>query len=481
MAQIIQAVAWEVWLILLPLIGALVCFVLPRLAVVFGLLVAAAITVCAVGAGLRLTLHGAYRYNIGGWGAPLGIDLYSDGLSMLMLAASTLVGLGVSVYANIYFAAPRARVFWPLWLFLWAALNALFLSADVFNLYVTLELLGLAAVSLVALAGGLDALRAAIRYLLVSLVGSLAYLLGVALLYHSLGSVDIAILAIRVVPNPAVWTGLGLMAAGLLLKTAIFPLHFWLPAAHANAPAPVSALLSALVVKACFYILLRLWLEIFPQPVPLSGQLLGILGAAAVVWGGIQALRQQRLKLMIAYSTLAQLGYLFLGFALAGPLVWAGIVYLALSHALAKAAMFMAAGNMMICGGSDAIDKLDHVAQRLPLTLTAFGLAGVSSMGLPPSGGFIAKWILLEAALEAGQWWWAAVLILGGLLTGGYVFRVIGHAFKQPAAAPQARPVPVAMEWVPLLLAAGAILLGFLAPGVLPIMHVGDPFAGPGN
>jgi formate hydrogenlyase subunit 3/multisubunit Na+/H+ antiporter MnhD subunit len=196
----------------------------------------------------------------------LGIDLYADGLSLLMLMVTALVGLGISVYSSGYFKRDKAVHFWPLWMFLWAALNALFLSGDIFNLYVTLELMGLAAVALVALAGGADALTSAMRYLLVSLLGSLAYLLGVALLYHGFGSVDIAILAQRVEPSPAARAAVGLMSVGLLLKTALFPLHFWLPPAHASAPAPVSALLSALVVKASFYILLRLWLEIFPLP-----------------------------------------------------------------------------------------------------------------------------------------------------------------------------------------------------------------------
>jgi len=309
---------------------------------------------------------------------------------------------------------------------LWAALNALFLSADIFNLYVSLELMGLAAVALVALTKGADALTGAMRYLLVSLLGSLFFLLGVALLYHSFGSVDIALLAERMEPSPAVWAAMGLMSAGLLLKTALFPLHFWLPPAHASAPAPVSALMSALVVKASFYILLRLWLEIFPLTNAALAQFLGLLGAAAVLWGGLQALRQTRLKLLIAYSTVAQIGYLFLAFPLASIIGWKGALYILLSHAAAKAAMFMAAGNILHFGGHDRIADLDRVVQRLPLSITAFALAGVSIMGLPPSGGFIGKWLLLEAAIRSAQWWWGIILILGGLLSAAWVFKVIG-------------------------------------------------------
>jgi len=469
---------WGVMAILLPLAGALVCFLWPRRTVSLGLVTALGVVACVVGLGWQVVGQGAQRYAVGGWGAPLGIDLYADGLSLLMLMVTAVVGLGISVYSTGYFERKPATLFWPLWLFLWAALNALFLSADIFNLYITLELLGLAAVALVALAGGADALTSAMRYLLVSLLGSLFYLLGVALLYHSFGSVDIAILAQRVEPSPAVWTAVGLMSAGLLLKTALFPLHFWLPPAHASAPTPVSALLSALVVKASFYILLRLWLEIFPLTTSALGQLLGLLGAAAVLWGGVQALRQTRLKLLIAYSTVAQLGYLFLAFPLGSSIAWKGALYLLLSHALAKAAMFMAAGNIMRFGGHDRIADLDRVAHRLPLTVTAFALAGVSSMGLPPSGGFIGKWLLLDAALRAGQWWWVIILILGGLLAAAYIFKVIGYAFTQAGVLHETETVPITMEWAALALALAAVLLGLFAPWPLALMEIGLPFGG---
>ena len=473
-----RQIPWEVMLIMLPLTGAMACFFWPRRAITLGLITALGVVVCVAGLGWRVLEQGAQRYAVGGWNAPLGIDLYADGLSLLMLMVTAVVGLGISVYSIGYFERRQAAHFWPLWLFLWTALNALFLSADIFNLYVTLELLGLAAVALVALAGGANALTAAMRYLLVSLLASLCYLLGVALLYHNFGSVDIAILAQRVELSPAVWAAMGLMSAGLLLKSALFPLHFWLPPAHASAPAPVSALLSALVVKASFYILLRLWLEIFPPAGAAPGQLFGVLGSAAVLWGGIQALRQTRLKLLIAYSTVAQLGYLFLAFPLASSVAWKGSLYLLLSHALAKAAMFMAAGNILRFCGHDRIVGLDRVAQRLPVTMTAFALAGVSIIGLPPSGGFIGKWMLLEAALRAGQWWWVIILILGGLLAGAYVFKVIGYAFTQAGVLRQTSRVPMTMEWAALAMALAALLLGLVALWPLSLMEIGLPFGG---
>ena len=152
------------------------------------------------------------------------------------------------------------------------------------------------------------------------------------------------------------------------------------------------------------------------------------------------------------------------------------MLYLLLSHALAKAAMFMAAGNILHFGGHDRIAELDRVAQRLPLTLAAFSLAGISIIGLPPSGGFIAKWLLLEAALDSEQWWWVVVLMLGGLLAAGYIFKVIGHAFTQADLSHEARAVPANMEWAALTLACAAILLGFLVPAVTLLLDIGSPF-----
>lgn len=470
---------WIIWIILIPLMGAMLCFMWPRRVNLLGMISAVATALTSVALYLQLLDDGAIRYTLGGWGAPLGIDLYADGLSVLMLLITALVGFGVSVYGLGYFKQDNNNPagFWPLWLLMWTGLNGLFLAGDVFNLYVTLELLGLSAVALVALAGSKDALVGAMRYLLVSLLGSFCYLLGVALLYHAYGTVDIQLLGAVVNANPATYAALGLMVAAMMLKSALFPLHFWLPSAHASAPAPVSALLSALVVKASFYLLLRLWLDVFPTVTVNLGLVLGVLGVAAIIWGSIQALHQTRLKLLVAYSTVAQLGYLFLPFALLSPLAWQGGVYFILSHALAKAAMFLAAGNILRYGGHDRIADLDRVAQRLPITMTAFCLAGVSLMGLPPSGGFIAKWLLLEAALTHNQWVWAMVIIVGGLLAAAYVFKVVGYAFTKAEHPHDAKPVPLTMEWAALGLAVSAIVLGLNATYPLALVEVGAPLS----
>ena len=215
---------------------------------------------------------------------------------------------------------PEARaplVFWTLLMAVWGALNIVFLGSDLFNLFVALELLTFGAVPLVCLDGRAETLAAALRYLLFALLGSVLYLLGTALLYGAYGTLDIVLLSGRVRPEPATWVAAALMTVGLLAKTALFPLHLWLPPAHAGAPAPASAVLSSLVVKASFFLIVRLWFDVMPGlPSEAAGQLLGTLGAAAIVFGSVLALRQARLKLLIAYSTVAQIGYLFLLFPL---------------------------------------------------------------------------------------------------------------------------------------------------------------------
>ena len=486
---------WGVWTVILPLFGAVVAFLAgPRGGARIGLLVSLAVVVCAAGLASDLLEFGAWRHDIGGWGAPLGIALVVDGLSGVMIILTAVVGALVGLHASSYLAprpsqSPdevaaqehRRRYFWPLWLFLWAALGGLYLSADLFNLYVTLELVGLSAIPLVALAGG-PALAAAMRYLLVSMLGSLVWLFGVALLYGHYGALDIAHLSRVLVAGPAVWAAIALMTGGMLLKTALFPLHFWLPPAHASAPAPVSALLSGLVVKATFYVVLRLWVQVFPAGLTTAaGELLGALGAAAIVWGGVQALRQRRVKLLLAASTVSQLGYLFVAFALAaspGAQVdaWRAAVLFAVAHGFSKAALFLAAGNLRLALGHENIDEMEGVGARLPVTMFAFGLAGVGLMGLPPAGTFIAKWMLVTAAIRSGAWGLAAVMLVGGLLAAAYVVRVLGPALRGSSKAPRSA-VPAVMEWAALTLAVLGLLVGLLAAPTLRLLAAGAPFA----
>ena len=450
----------------------------------------------AVAIGVELVQTGqTVIYLLGGWAPPLGIALRADGLSAAMLLTTTVVLLGVALFARDDFETPEnlreARapfMFWTLLMAVWGALNAVFLAGDLFTLYVALELLTFAGVPLVSLEGHSETLRAALRYLLFALLGSVLYMLGAVLLYGAYGTLDIAILAERVRPGMLCFAAVALMTVGLLAKTALFPLHLWLPPAHAGAPAAASAVLSALVVKGSWFLVVRLWFDVMPGVVTFSAaQLLGGLGSAAIVVGSVVALRQERLKLLVAYSTMAQIGYLFLMFPLAfdvsgnGPVhgfALAGGLLQVISHATAKAGMFMAAGLIYAALGHDRIADLAGVARAMPITVLAFALAGLALMGVVPSGAYLAKKLLLDAADGSGQWWWTIVLQGGAVFTAGYVVLVLASVLRR-------RSEPLFLvsrvsrlsELVALALSAGSLLLALAALGPVPGEFVSSPFA----
>ena len=429
-------------------------------------------------------------YIVGDWQPPLGITLRADGLSAAMMVTTAVVICFIGVFAHADFDTRAQPVetrapfaFWILLMAIGCAMNMIFLGGDLFTLYVALELLTFAAVPLVCLDGRTETLQAALRYLLFALVGSILYLVGTALLYGSYATLDIVLLSQRVHMEPATLVAAVLMTVGLFAKTALFPLHLWLPPAHAGAPAAASAVLSAIVVKGSFFLIVRLWFGAMPAMLGSAGaQLVGALGAGAIVFGSVVALRQKRLKLLVAYSTVAQIGYLFLMFPLAfnsasaqlqsnGALT--GGMLLAISHATAKAAMFMAAGLIYAALGHDRIAELGGVARALPVTVFAFAVGGVCLIGLPPSGGFLAKWLLLDAAIATGQWPWAMVILAGGLFTSGYVFIVLYRALVSPHEPLKlCVAVPKYQEAAALTSAVFSLLLGLVALGPVDVLQI---------
>ncbi|HMO30615.1 proton-conducting transporter membrane subunit [Enterovirga sp.] len=450
----------------------------PRLAARIALGALAAGLAVAIAIAARLMIReAALTYVVGGWSPPLGIALRADGLSVAMLLMTALVVTAVGLFAFLQQGLDGASregrgpaTFWMMLLGLWSALNLAFVGEDLFNLYVALELLTFAAVPLVCLDGRAGTLAAALRYLMFALLGSLLYLLGTGLLYGQAGTLDLFALSRLGRQDPAICIALALMILGLLAKAALFPLHLWLPPAHAGAPAPASAVLSALVIKAPVFLILRLVLDVAPSQVARpAGQFLAVLGAASILFCSVLALRQARLKLMIAYSTVAQIGYLFIVFPLAfggegaawTTIAWTGGALQVVSHALAKAAMFLAAGVIVEAYGHDRIADLGGFGRALPLTAAAFVLAGLSLVGIPPSGGFIAKCLLLSASVIEGHPGLALTILAGGLLAGGYVFRVVDRALATGPLPPK-RAVPRRLELPALALAIAAVLLGFV-------------------
>ncbi|MBT2787697.1 MULTISPECIES: proton-conducting transporter membrane subunit [unclassified Halomonas] len=419
--------------------------------------------------------------------AGVHLSLRLNGLSVLLLLMTQVIGVAAALYTPGYLrlseAGPLARWLWPLMGVVLSALSLIWLATDLLTLYLALELMGLAAVGMLLLSGKVPALVAGMRYLLLALVGSLTYLLGVALILGHWGRLDLQGLADVIEPGPVAWFAAALIGTGLALKAAMFPLHAWLTPVHESAWTPVSALHAALVIKASLFILLQLWSILLPETF-YAPRVIAWLGLLAIVWGGLLAWRTDSLKTLVASSTVAQLGYLMVAFPLLlGPnieplpraLAWEGFWLQLMGHAFAKAAMFMAAGNLILATGESTLKGLAGTSRRLPLSLLVFGIASITLMGLPPSAGFTAKWMLLQAMIITQQWWAVAALLTGTLLTAAYIFRLFRYSFDETAPRHRYQPLAPGMDLIALTLALIAFALGLLAHFPLELMHGGSP------
>ncbi|WBL20230.1 complex I subunit 5 family protein [Citricoccus sp. NR2] len=460
--------------VLLPVLGAVVCLCLSRHRQVLpGVITAALSALISLALAVTVASSGPLEHQMAGWAPPLGIVLRADGMAVAFIALAGVVGLATLLVASTDERTTGDRNgFWPLSLLCWSGLNAVFLAQDLFNAYVALEVLSLAAVGLVALGSG-GALRAALRYLVVAVIGSMLLLVAIAVIYAQTGTLDMTLAGQRL-DAPTARLALVLAVVGMGLKAAVVPMHAWLPPAHAGAPAAVSPLMSALVVKGAFYLLLRLWLEVVPAD-PVIGLALGILGAISVVWGSLMALTEKHLKRIAAYSTISQMGYLFLAFPLlqsAEPdeqvrAMLAAVITMALAHGLAKAALFLVAGALMLGTGTDHVDGFVGAARTQGVLVAGMIMAAVSLIGLPVSLGFTAKWGYLTTAMDQDVWWIVAVLLLGTLLAAGYLLRPIAALLRSADIYDESLRVepssrPALQRWVPFSLGAAAIATGFL-------------------
>lgn len=406
---------------------------------------------------------------VGGWSAPLGIGLRLDGLTGFFLLMTAVVSFSVSIYSMSFFKngyEREGRFFWFFFFFLWAGLNAFFLSEDLFNLYVALEVLSLTAVVLVALPGYKKAIRSGFNYLILSLFASMCYLFSVAMLYASYGTLSMDLLSKKLTGTEDFIHALFPLSIALAIKSALVPFHFWLPPAHSSTVAPASALLSGLVIKPPAYLMLRLWLEVFPDNKSLEylSWVLGALGAFAVIFGSYYAIKQKTIKMLLAYSTVSQMGYLFLMVPIyyhaqtpeVKVMVLEGFALQALSHALAKASMFLSSGNAIYVAKKDELSYMPSFAHSHPLTFFALFFSGATLIGLPLSGGFVAKFLLLKASIQTGFLFQGLVFLLGSLLAAMYVYPIWKESFSS-------RPEKFYDQHIPRLMELSAFTLGFVA------------------
>jgi multicomponent Na+:H+ antiporter subunit D len=452
--------------------------------------------VAAVSAGLSvlfsLTLvdtvlrEGTIYYAVGGWEAPWGIELVVDPLSAFMCLIISLVSLLAVVYSKNYIKQelPEGKTtsYCTMVMLLVGGLLGVSVTGDLFNLFVMTEIFSVAAYALVPMAGRRGSFLASYRYLILASIGTSLLLLGAGYLYMVTGTLNMADLAARLPVAFAYhpWVVLAALAFFLVafgLKSALFPLHTWLPDAYSVAPAPV-AVLSTLVTKVGAYSLIRVMITIFGIPlitgaIPVAPVLTWI-AASAILAGSLFAIPQNDINRMLAYSSVAHIGYVMLGIGLAVQLGLTGGILHILNHALAKGCLFLCAGAVMYKAKVRRIDDFRGLGHRMPITVAAFTLAAASVAGIPPTVGFMSKFYLALGALETGRWVLVVVVAAGSLLTALVYLRVITLAYFGGRETARLREEPPLGMLVPIVtLALACAVLGIFVRLPLSLVEPG--------
>jgi multicomponent Na+:H+ antiporter subunit D len=418
--------------------------------------------------------EGTLSYNMGGWPAPYGIVYRVDALSAL------IVWLVAGMAALVISFAPRSldheirpeqqTFFLTLFLLCLTGLMGIAITGDLFNLFVFLEISSLSSYAMISLGNSRRALVAAFQYLVMGTIGATFILIGIGLSYQVTGSLNMTDLGQLLTEytgqthNRTVLAAFAFFSVGISIKMALFPLHQWLPNAYTYAPSIVTAFLAATATKVSVYVMLRLIFTIF-QPRFAFGNLslnVGLIGLALVgiYLASVAAMFQKDVKRLLAYSSIAQIGYIVLGIALATPTgVTAGILHV-FNHALTKGGLFMAMGCFALRLPSLQIGDLQGVGRRMPWTTFAWVLGGLGLIGAPLTSGFVSKWYLLKGTLELEHGWIAALLLVGSLLAFVYVWRVVEAVYFGEASATVAKvtEAPLGML-IPTYIAIGASIL----------------------
>ncbi len=487
-------IAWvshhaPVLVVLLPLAAALVIPIValrrPSVAHLIATVFALATAAVSVIALITVVRDGPIHYFVGGWtavptGPPsdltevvFGIELVIDRVSgffasvVATMAASTLAWSRLPVGHEL---PGREGAFYSVACLVLVGLMGMLVTADIFNFYVFLEVSSLSGYALVAAKGG-RAAAAAFRYLILGTVGASLYLLGVGYLYVSTGVLNMGLLSEVLHQGSMSPVAIAFIVIGLAVKIGLFPFHSWLPDAYADSAVASGGFLAPIMTKVMVYGLLRFLYTILGDgdftdgdgalgPAAL-GPILTWAGAIAVIAGSVVACIRNDFRRLLAWSSIAQLGYIVLGIGLDHPLALAGAILHVMNHALMKGALFYVAGAQLVAGGGRSIDDLRGLGGRLPATTTCLVIAGMSMIGVPPLGGFFSKWYLLRGALEQGRYGIAVVLLVGSVLAAIYVFRIIERACFG-CRDDEATDEPPSM-----LLPLGLVTLGVIAGGLL--------------
>lgn len=432
--------------VVIPLLGSVLCAFMKRGAVAWFLSLIISWTMLAISALLlhEILLGGPISYAMGGWLPPWGIEYYIDKLNAFLLLLVSGVGAIIMPFARRSIGteidSTRQPYFYTMYLLCLCGLLGITITGDAFNIFVFLEISSLSTYAMVAMGRDRRALLAAYQYLIIGTIGATFYVIGTGLLYTVTGSLNLVDVAknLNLIENTKpVLSALAFLTVGISLKLALFPLHVWLPNAYAYAPSVATAFLAATATKVAIYLLIRFYYSVFGVEfvfgtLPVSNLLI-LLSVAAMFGASIVAIFQEDIKRMLAYSSVAQIGYITLGIALANQIGLSGGIVHIFNHAIMKAAFFLVLGAIYYRIGSVKIDDLAGVGRQMPLTMIGFVIAGLSIIGVPGTVGFISKWYLAAGALEDGRWWLVFAIMGSSMLAVVYVGRVIEAAwFQEP-------------------------------------------------
>ncbi|MFQ5975042.1 MAG: monovalent cation/H+ antiporter subunit D family protein [Candidatus Hydrothermarchaeales archaeon] len=423
---------------------------------------------------------GPIHYYVGNWDPPWGIEIVVDYLSAFMALMVTGVGLLIAIYSVGYvdklIEKRNVYLYYTFTLLLIGSLSGMVVTGDIFNLFVMLEISSLASYALVPIAGNMGTegqFESSFRYLYMGAMASSFILLGIGLTYMVTGTLNMADLAIRIqevaIPMyPRVLAaGLGFLVVGFSVKTALFPLHIWVPDAYTHAPAPVNALCSGITLEVGAYVLIRLFYAIFGisfVSFTALNEIIPLLAAVAIIFGSLFAIAQNDIYRMLAYSTVSQMGYIVLGATLFSHSGLIGGIYHLINHSVMKATMFLAVGAVIYKTGIRDISELGGLGKKMPWTMGAFSIAALGMVGIPPLAGFMSKFFLVVGSLES-NWAFVFVILASSLLNAVYFIRVINHIYF--GVPPDAK---IERDEAPFIMLIPTVLMGLLVIflGVFP-------------
>jgi len=403
-------------------------------------------------------------YKLGGWAPPIGINLVLDGLSHFLLLTVSLIAFLATLYSISYMEKYTAKEkYYTLFMLMVAGMNGVILTGDFFNLFVFLEIAAVASYSLVAFGTESEELEASFKYMIMGTVASTFILLAIGIIYGLTGTLNMADVAASF-PHTAKFAKvfiISLFLMGFGMKSALVPFHAWLPDAHPSAPAPISAMLSGVLIKALgVYVIVRVLYNILGMSAQLSSALM-ILGVISMLVGVLLAIGQWDFKRLLAYHSISQIGYVMLGIGLATPLGIMGGLFHLFNHAIFKSLLFLNAGAVDYTIKTRELKEMGGLAKKMPITATTSLAASFSIAGIPPFNGFWSKLFIIIACIQVGKLWFALAAIVGSLLTLASFLKVQKYAFFE-----KLKPKFENIKEVPATMAASMIILAILCLGV---------------